>query len=201
MPVPSTPCVCRARFAWWATSPWEVLTDRVPTTDASFPYTSGRRLAGLTCVNPSIAVRIDRISLNSASLSTASSGSRARMARYFPTLLITVPPSFRICTRTSGVTSARMSTVTTPSETHSNRSALSKEFCSPGCPRAVRRASSRSELSFFWVGVRCCFSSSSATIWRTVLSDNPPSAGAFVSWETMTATRSGIAATVLSNFR
>ena len=70
---------------------------------------------GADRVTATSAARIDWTASNAASFSTEASGSRARMARYRDTLLITVPPRARMRAKTAGVTSARMSTVTSSS--------------------------------------------------------------------------------------
>ena len=77
----------------------------------SVRMSDGRRV-GRPRVTASSATRIDRTFSSMASVSTTASGSRARMARYRGTLLITVPPNSRIRARTAGVTSARISTIT-----------------------------------------------------------------------------------------
>ena len=109
MPLPSTLCVWRATFAWWATSPSVVstllvATTTLPATDRSSTWFVIGRSAG----------RMDWTSSSVARGSKAASGSRARMFRYLGTLLTTVPPKALMRARTAGVTSARMSTVTSP---------------------------------------------------------------------------------------
>ena len=110
MPVPSTLWVVRAEFARWATSPEDVFAFRV-TGESGAPARRGGGTAK-PCVRvlASSAGRMVCTAGVAASNSIARAGTRARMARYFGTLLTTVPPRARIRARLRGVTSARMST-------------------------------------------------------------------------------------------
>ena len=86
------------------------------------------------------------------------------MARYLGTLLSTVPPKSWMRASTAGVTSARMSTVTTASSASVVGACLSLTPAPGACRRATPSdgwalpVASRSwELSFRWAGVRCAF--------------------------------------------
>ena len=125
-----------------------------------------------------------------ASGSTAASGSCARIARYFGTLLITVPRRARMRAKTAGVTSARMSTVT-------SLGSATASAASGNC--ALPPASRSCELTFRWAGVRCAFSASSASICRTALSGNLPPACADVCCAPTGPASSAIASTAPSN--
>ena len=193
MPEPSTLCVVRARFAWWATSPSEVSTARV----AAISSVSGRLSDGSRVGRPRVtamsAARIDRTASRAASFSTAAIGILARMARYRGTLLTTVPPRDWMRARTVGVTSARMSTVTRSSAATLAGACRPAALDIDGCPRDVRLASRSCELTFRWTGVRCAFASSSASICRTAFTANPPLGRADVCCAWRDPTSSGIA--------
>ena len=98
-----------------------------------------------------------------ASGSRAVSGSRARMVWYLGTLLTTAPPKARMRSRTAGVTSTRISTITGSGSAAGSVYAAywrSETVGSGGC-----RAASRScEITFRWAGVRCSFASSNSLI-------------------------------------
>ena len=118
------------------------------------------------------------------------------MARYFGTLLMTVPPRDWIRASTSGVTSARMSTVTISSAATSTGAGRRATPYPCAC-----RAGRSCELTFLWVGVRCAFSASSASICRTVFTANSPPACAEVCCAPTGPTSSGTASTAPSSPR